>query len=61
MITSVMRELRRERRLWMDRRRVARKRLDLHGSADLASNELYNQAQGAIWALDAAIRRMGGV
>jgi hypothetical protein len=51
-ITSVMRELRRERRLWLDRRRHAKK----NNAAGMVI-----KCDGAIEALDQAIKRMGDV
>jgi hypothetical protein len=52
MIINVMRELRREKRKWVDRRREAKKA----GSAGMVI-----KCDGAIEALDAAIKRMGDV
>jgi len=52
MITSMMRELRRERRLWLDRRRVAKK---------IGAAGMVIKCDGAVEALDAMIKRMGGV
>ena len=56
---TVNRELRRERRRWMDLRRRANKAVAVHGTGDLSALALLNQAQGAIMAIDAIVKRIG--